>query len=425
MSGERPVDPFLQPRAARDVGPILATWMAAVAPEQAPERLLEESFARTMAAPQAQVFPWHRWPRGWSSTIGSPRRLVFAGLVVAVAVAIGASVLPRSPSGTVGGPSASASPSPSAVPSPSASHGPSLPPPVTVAPIATIPVAAPIALASDGTTIWLFTADNHLLRIDPQTNAVAASVQLDLASDSFQALAGDRTALWMTDWNKSQVVRFDPRTLRSITSIDTAGPSKGLLLSGGTLWVANTRGGSVERIDPATNTVVARITAGPAGPSGPNWLAEGLGSVWVSVPNNRSVVRISVARGTLAATIPIAGSVNPCGGLAAGSSAVWVTSCAGGSFVGQIDPSTNTPVGELDLGGSSYTFALVGDRAWISPERGPLVRLDPVGHRVDRAIVPGAGFSGGGDVVVAAGSFWVIDSAAGRLLRLPLDPFIG
>jgi hypothetical protein len=34
-------------------------------------------------------------------------------------------------------------------------------------------------------------------------------------------------------------------------------------------------------------------------------------------------------------------------------------------------------------------------------------------------------FSGGGDVVVAAGSFWVIDGSAGRLLRLPLAAFGG
>jgi streptogramin lyase len=117
--------------------------------------------------------------------------------------------------------------------------------------------------------------------------------------------------------------------------------------------------------------------------------------------------------------------VNPCGGLAAGPTAIWVTSCAGGPFVGQIDPATNTQVGQVDLGGNGYTFAVVDGRAWIWPERGQLVRLDPVAHAVDRVIVPGAGLSGGGDVVVAAGSFWVIDAPAGRLLRLPLEPFQG
>jgi hypothetical protein len=44
---------------------------------------------------------------------------------------------------------------------------------------------------------------------------------------------------------------------------------------------------------------------------------------------------------------------------------------------------------------------------------------------VDRVIAPGLGFSGGGDVVVAAGSFWVVDGAANRVLRLPIAPFGG
>jgi hypothetical protein len=51
------------------------------------------------------------------------------------------------------------------------------------------------------------------------------------------------------------------------------------------------------------------------------------------------------------------------------------------------------------------------------------VRLHPATQLIDRAVVPGSGFSGGGDIVVAAGSLWVIDGVAGRLLRLPLDAF--
>ena len=419
MSDDRPVVPFTEDRAARDVGPVLATWMAAVAPERAPERLLEESFARTMAARQLPVFPWHRWPRGRSSS-GGRSRLVLAVIVAIVAVAIGASLLPRAPSGSGGHPSASPDPSPSP---PASTRLPSLPPAVTVEPVAAITVDAPIALASDGTTLWLFTANGDLVRIDPQTNSVAASVRLDLTTDEFQGIAGNESGLWVTDWRSPEVLRFDPQTLQAVTSIDTGTLSKGVLLSGDDLWVANTRGGSVERIDTTTNTITETILVGPTGPSGPNWLAEGLGSIWTSVPNIDAVVRISAATNTVEATIKIRAPATPCGGLAAGSTAVWVSSCDGGNVVAQIDPSTNTQVGEIDLGSRGYTFALVGDRAWIAPEGGQIVRLDPVAHAIDRAIAPGGGFAGGGDAVVAAGSFWVIDAAAGRLLRFPIEAF--
>jgi hypothetical protein len=82
-------------------------------------------------------------------------------------------------------------------------------------------------------------------------------------------------------------------------------------------------------------------------------------------------------------------------------------------------------VGTIDLGGRGYSIALVGDRPWTSPTNGQIVRIDPITHAVDRVIAPGPGFSGGGDVVVAAGSFWVVDGAANRVLRLPIAPFGG
>jgi YVTN family beta-propeller protein len=280
-----------------------------------------------------------------------------------------------------------------------------------------------MAMATDGTTIWLFTANSNLVRIDPRTNTVAASVKVDLTTDAFQGLAGNATGLWVTDWNANQLLRFDPQTLRSVTSIPTVALSKGLLLSGGTLWVANTRGGSVERVDPKTNAVTATISVGPTGPSGPNWLAQGLGSIWTSVPNIASVVRINATTNAIEATIPITAPADPCGGLAAGSTAIWASSCDGSDFVAQIDPSTNTQVGEVDLGARGYTFAMVGGRAWISPVGGQIVRLDPATHAVDRVIDPGNGFSGGGDVVTTADSLWVLDFDSNRVLRLPIAAF--
>ena len=42
---------------------------------------------------------------------------------------------------------------------------------------------------------------------------------------------------------------------------------------------------------------------------------------------------------------------------------------------------------------------------------------------VDLELAPGATFGGGGDMVVAAGSAWVIDGGNDRVLRLPLAGF--
>ncbi|MEO6207401.1 MAG: hypothetical protein ABIP77_05560 [Candidatus Limnocylindrales bacterium] len=416
-------------RATHGVGRMLSSWMADVAPDRAPERLFEEAFARTMAAPQRRALPWHRRYRQPVATDHRARGLALAGLAAVVVIAIGTSLLAPSRDDVGGGPTPSPLSSPSITPGPpspsvSASRVP-FPAAVIVEPTATIPISGPIAMATDGVSLWLFTTAGYLVRIDPRTNTIAATVRLDLATSDFQSLAGDATGLWVTDWTASQVLRFDPQTLRSVTSIGTADKSKGLLLTSGAVWIANTRGGSVERVDPATNTVVGRIPLGPVGPSGPNWLAQGLGSVWVGIPNNGTVARINEATNEIEATIEVPPPASPCGGLAVGTTAVWVTSCDGSRFVAQIDPITNTVVGTIDLGGNGYTFAMVADRPWISPTGGQIVRIDPVRHVVDRVVAPGAGFSGGGDVVVAAGSLWVIDGAAGRVLRLPISAFGG
>jgi streptogramin lyase len=417
-----------------DVGPVLRTWMRAVAPPRAPERLLEESFARTMATAQARVYPWHVLRRDRRDQRGRPAvrgiaGIALAGVAAALAIVVTAGLVFRPGQGIGDQKSSTPSPSPSASsgpsPSPSANATP-LPSAVVVEPTASIPVTGVVALATDGTSVWLFTADGKLMRIDPLTNSIAATATLSPATDAYQSLAGDSAGLWVTDWDARKLLRFDPVTLRATASIDVGSEPKGVLVTSAAVWVANTRGGSVQRIDPKTNKIVATITAGPTGPSGPNWLARGFGSIWTGIPNTGSVVRINEKTNAIEATIPIAGPASPCGGLAVNSTAVWITSCDGGPLVTQIDPATNTVSGTIDLGGRAYTFATVADRPWISPTAGQIVRLDPASHAVDRVVAPGLGFaSGGGDVVVAAGSMWVMDWASNRVLRLPIAAFGG
>jgi len=355
--------------------------------------------------------------------------MALAGVAMALTLTVVAGLVFR-PGQNIGGPTQEPIASPPASSSPGPSSSPAstapFPSPVLVTPIATIPMTGTMALATDGSTVWLYTNDGKLVRIDPATNTIGASVTLSSVTDAYQSLAGDRAGLWVTDWDTSKVLRFDPVTLRATASIDVTTAPKGVLVTTGAIWVANTRGGSVNRIDPKTNRIVTTITVGPTGPSGPNWLVRGFGSIWTGVPNIGAVVRINETTNAVEATIPITGAASPCGGLAATSTAIWITSCDGGTFATQIDPATNSVVGSIDLGGNGYTFAVVADRPWVSPTKGQIVRLDPVSHAVDRVVAPGPAFlSGGADIVVAAGSLWVMDWTTNQVLRLPIAAFGG
>jgi glutamine cyclotransferase len=409
-------------RTSRDLGPLLESWMASAAPDRAPERLLEEAFARTMTARQLPVYPWHalrsRRGRGWTGR--GTRDVAIAMVAVAIAVVFGAGLLLRFGQAEIG----RSSPSPAATPSASPSAGPSFPTAIPVTPQAVISVANLVTIASDGTSLWLFTSTGAAERLDPASNTVAASVQLPRSTDAFQTIAGNAAGLWVTDWDTSLLLRLDPRTLKSIAEIHVGAQPKGILPADGAVWIANTHGGTVSRVDPGRNRVVATVTVGPTGNSGPNWLTQGFGSIWVDVPNAGYVVRIDPATNTVLASIPVPSPADPCGGLAVTSNAIWIASCDADPIT-RIDPSTNRVVANVDVAGFSHVFAVIGDRPWIAPEHGQIVRIDPATNTVDSVITPGVGFQGGGDIIVADGSVWIIDLSANRLLRLPLAPFSG
>jgi len=410
-------------RTDRDVDQALSAWMDAVAPSRAPARLLEEAFAKTMTGRQLRAYPWHRG-RLWPSSQFSARfaAAMLAGLLLLV-VAVG----------LIGGGSRLAVPSsPSATPSVSPSPGPTsgslrTPTPIPITPDAAIPVDTPIAMVADGLDLWVL-VPGRLDRIDPVTNAVTASIPLGATSDLYNGVTANANGLWATDWDTSVVYRADPATLKVVKEIAVGSGPKGVVATDAGVWVALTHAGTVVRIDPTTNKVVATVTVAPTGASGPNWIASGLGSIWVDVPNNATVARISPVTNAVQATIPAPYPVVACGGIGVGMSAVWVTSCSAGNLMTRIDPASNQVVTTIDLGGLGFLPVLIDDRPWVSVDTGTgdggfIARIDPATNMIDRVVSPGVSFGGGGDIVVAAGSVWVVDGYHNSVIRLPMSAF--
>src|SRR5581483_5030131 len=76
-----------------------------------------------------------------------------------------------------------------------------------------------------------------------------------------------------------------------LREIDVGGRPFSLAEAAGSLWIANFLSGTVERLDPTTNRVIARIQVGGE----PYGLAAGGGSVWVGNNGSDSVARIDTA----------------------------------------------------------------------------------------------------------------------------------
>ena len=410
----------------------LAAWMRGVAPDAVPVSVLEEAFARTMTAPQVRVYPWQRVAR----RSGRSRRLTLLSLVataVLLVVALGFGALGG---GSVIAPGPSPTPSPTVIPSPTAippSPFPATPAPTPfpaspIVPTASIAVLAPQSLATDGKVVWVMSSTGSVQRIDPATNTAGASIATGGPTDLYNGISVDANGVWVPDWDTKTLFRIDPTTSKVAATIEVGLAPKGVLATGSAVWVADTHDGKVYRIDPRTNGIVATITVGPTGNSGPNWLGTGFGSIWASVPNASAVVRIDPTSNKVQATIHIPVEVAACGGFAFTESDVWMPSCGGRATMARIDPEKNVVAGIPRPDGAASTPAVIDGAAWVSVYTGPaapgyLARLSPEQDAVDLGLSPGGEFVGGGDIVVAAGSAWVIDNGNDRILRLPLTGF--
>jgi len=414
-------------RTDRDIDQTLTAWMDHVAPDRPPGRLLEGTFARTTRARQVRRFPWNDvavGPLGRAAS-GSGARVALVALSVLLVLALGGGLVGGL--GLVAPSTPTPSPTPSPSPNPTASPPPLLPAAIRVTPDFVIPVRGPIAMVTRGAAIWVL-APGRLDRIDPATNGIGASVALGPATDLYNGIAANAAGLWATDSDAAVVYRVDPTGLRVVKDIAAGSSPKGVVATDTAVWVADVHGGSVLRIDPLTNLVAAPISVGPGGPSGPNWLATGLGSIWTGIPNNRTIVRIDPATDRVQATIPVPAGTTPCGGIAVAATAAWISGCSSSNTLARVDPATNTIVATVDLGGQGYTPTVIDGAPWISVDRGSadsgiLVRIDPATNTIDRVLVPNLAFGGGGDIVMLAGSVWVSDGYNNAVVRLPLTAF--
>jgi streptogramin lyase len=106
------------------------------------------------------------------------------------------------------------------------------------------------------------------------------------------------------------------------------------------VWIASAAGGSptgqgsVQRIDPRSNAVLATIPVGP----GPRFLAAGAGGVWTLNQGDGTVSRVNPDTNSLAETIPTE-VPGPGGDIAVGAGRVWVRATR--TALSVIDPATN------------------------------------------------------------------------------------
>jgi len=184
-----------------------------------------------------------------------------------------------------------------------------------------------------------------------------------------------------------------------------------VLVTEDAVWVAGTGPYSVQRIDPGTDRIVARVAVPGEACSG---LASGFGSIWVPVCGKEpALVRVDARKNAVIATLPIA-PAGPEGGIATSAASVWMVTSSG--TLDRMDPSTNRVRQKTPIPPGSYNPVFGGGIVWITGVEGSvLTAVDAASGEVLGSVPVGPRprfLAAGG------GSVWTLNQGDGTITRV-------
>jgi streptogramin lyase len=200
--------------------------------------------------------------------------------------------------------------------------------------------------------------------------------------------------------------------LKPIATFKVGRTADWVLATDDTVWVAATGPNSVQRIDPATNKIVARVGLGGEACAG---LASGFGSLWVPVCAKKpSLVRVDTNKNKISGTLTV-GPAGPEGGIAVSGDSVWLVSDSKGTL-SRVDPTTNTVRQKIAIPAGSYNPIFSDGVVWISGvESSVLTAVDAVTGEVLASIPAGPKPR---FLTAGAGSIWTLNQGDGSVSRI-------
>ena len=206
-------------------------------------------------------------------------------------------------------------------------------------------------------------------------------------------------AVWVTNRALNLVQRVDPKTNGVVAKIPVTEPCNGFAVGFGSIWTASCHG-AIIRIDPTTNRVTAKIPTKIAS-DGEGQVTAGAGAVWFA-DGNEKLERLDPSTNSIVATIAI-----PTGSsaVAFGYGSVWVTDPYFDT-VTQVDPRKDKVVATVAVGPHPQFLALGAHALWtLDQGDGTVSRVD-LGDRSVTSIdaeSPGDG----GCIAQGLGAVWV------------------
>jgi YVTN family beta-propeller protein len=273
-------------------------------------------------------------------------------------------------------------------------------------------VAIPIFAFGQGRGGSAEATPNSVAVIDPQSNTVVGSVPNVGVRPS--AIAFGEGAVWVANLDERTLTRIDPESRAVVDRITLEGTATGAAVGAGTVWTANGYVGTVSRVDSGLNDIAATIPGlAPRSDAGSIavgehavWFASGIGTVARIDPSTNEVL----ARDIVVGTAPSA--------IATGEGSIWVAN-SGESTVSRLNPRTNKVVKTITVGRNPGGIADGDGAVWVTAEADDVVdRIDAGSNSVTTIqIQVGAGPTG---IAFGQGAVWVANSAKGTVSRI--DP---
>ena len=200
--------------------------------------------------------------------------------------------------------------------------------------------------------------------------------------------------------------------LKPIATFDLGGDPDWLAFSDDAVWVTNDKLKAVQRIDPRTNKVVAKIEF----PSEPcSGLAFAFGTLWVPLCGDpKSLARVDPATNQITATLPV-GPADSEGGITASEDSVWLIADENGMLL-RIDPATNSVSAKITIPPGSFNPLFSDGIVWVTGNKSSV--LTPVDAKTSEVrpsipVGPQPRF-----LTAGAGSIWTLNQGDGSITRV-------
>ncbi|WP_146146061.1 hypothetical protein [Geodermatophilus tzadiensis] len=203
-----------------------------------------------------------------------------------------------------------------------------------------------------------------LVRIDPATSTVTARVPMpDAGLRPESSLAVTEDAVWAlvdgADAESRLLVAVDPATNEVRETFPAPRAAEALRGGFGSLWVATSHQ-KVVRVDPDDGSTQATVDTG----YGSRFMAVGDDAVWVMNQDDGTVSRIDPETDAVVATVQVSTGRIPGGDIAIGDDAVWVRTEA--ELATAVDPRTNEVVRVLGPPAGSGSIAVTEGAVWVT-----------------------------------------------------------